>query len=119
MKGILIRENMTIEVKEYGEPLYKALGEAVGGFFEIVRVKIPFIKNAVIIVNDEGAINGMDINPLASALYGHFICGKAVLLKEGFTDEGPDIISLDSDDVFFGVGYLTEFLNRFLIIFKE
>ena len=119
MKGVLIQENMTTEVKEYGSPTYKALGEAVSGFFEIVRVKFPGIENAVLIVNDEGAINGMDINPIASVLYGHIICGPVILLKEGYTDEGPDIISLDSNDICLAQEYLLLMRINIYIKFKE
>lgn len=103
MLGILIPfdDNKCLEVKHYEEPLYKTIGEDVGGFIEIVRVKLGDRKNVVIVVNDEGILQDLPLNALASILYGRPIFGNAVLMYEGYNEDGePDIIGIKDEDVF-------------------
>lgn len=81
-----------VEVKDFAAPLYQSLGEAVGGTIELVR---PF----VMIVNDEGLLLELPLNRLGSILYethkhGSPIVGNIVIMKEGMTSRGPDIIGL-------------------------
>lgn len=74
----------------------------IKGFFEIVHispdVKFP-VKNAVMLVNDCGLLDGMKTNLIASTLYGYEIVGPAILCKTGYTEDGPDIISLTYEDI--------------------
>lgn len=90
MKGIVITTGNEISVKDFGEPLYKTVGAAVGGLIEIVRprgLKRPFCM----IVNDEGLIRNLPINPIGSLLYqshkhGQPIAGDIVIMKENECD---------------------------------
>ena len=102
MLGIFMpyNDNEDLVVKHYEEPLYKTIGEDVGGFIEIVRVKLGDRKNVVIVVNDEGVLQGLPLNDVASMLYGSPIFGNAVLMYEGFNEDGePDIIGIKEEDV--------------------
>lgn len=76
---------------------------AVRGHIEIVRPKhlpAPY----VMLVNEEGLLKNMDLNPLACWLYGTQehgspIVGPAVIVKEVMTDDGPDLAPLEVEDL--------------------
>lgn len=58
----------------------------------------------VMIVDESGMLKGLPVNALGSVLYetdrhGWPILGTALLMKQAMTMEGPDIVSLDEDDV--------------------
>ena len=101
MKGIVVTTSNTMYVKDFGEPLYKSLGKEVGGHIEVVhprRLEAPF----VMIVNEEGRLEGLPLNTLGSALYvtpihGEPIVGNIIILQEGFVNGERDIIGLDDD----------------------
>lgn len=73
------------------------------GFIEIVRpVNLP--EPYILVVNVEGILRNMEINPLACWLYntqehGAPIVGPAVILKEVMSDDGPDLGLLTKEDV--------------------
>lgn len=87
----------------YDDPLFLRLSEVVGGHIEVVRpVGLP--DPLLMIVNEEGLLRGLDLNTIASILYGiqHHgqpIVGNAVIMKEGFVDGEPDIVGLDPEDI--------------------
>ena len=113
MKGIVITPENTISIQEFGDPLYKTVGAAVGGGIEIVRprlLKQPFCM----IVDDEGLLKQKPLNVVGSFLYetlshGCPIVGTIVFMKEGFRNGEPDIIGLENEDV----QYLTNMFNQF------
>lgn len=102
MKGIVITVKDKVEIRDFEAPLYKTVGAAVGGYIEIVHpvgLKRPF----VMIVNEEGMLQGLELNAFGSVLYGtlthgHPIVGDIVIMKTGFTEEGPDIIGLEDQE---------------------
>jgi hypothetical protein len=49
IQGILIDTSGNCSVKEFQEPLYQSMGEAVGGFFEVVRC-LPNLPEGVCMV---------------------------------------------------------------------
>lgn len=101
MKGIVVTTINTMYVKDFGEPLYKTLGKEVDGRIEVVhprRLEAPF----VMIVNEEGRLEGLPLNTLGSFLYGapihgEPIVGNIIILQEGFVNGERDIIGLDDD----------------------
>ena len=101
MKGFKIevdhssRSNRVIEL---ADPTWKTLGDEVEGFFEIVRLH-HLMPDRVMVVNDCGAINDMPLNSIASVIAGQWIYGPAVILREGMTEDGPDLMSLTDDDI--------------------
>ncbi len=113
MKGIVITPDNAISVQDFGEPLYKTVGAAVGGGIEIVHPRLleqPFCM----IVDDEGLLKEYPLNVVGSFLYetlshGHPIVGTVVFMKEGIRDGEPDIIGLSDEDV----QYLTDKFNHF------
>lgn len=92
-----------IEVQYFDEPLYRSLGEVVGGHIEIVHpagLPDPF----VMVVNEEGLLHGLQINAIGCILYGTLehgqpIVGNIVIMKEGFVDGEPYIVGLNDNDL--------------------
>lgn len=87
MKGIVITPENVISVQDFGDPLYKTVGAAVGGGIEIVHPRLleqPFCM----IVDDEGLLKEYPLNVVGSFLYetlshGCPIVGTVVFMKEG------------------------------------
>ena len=103
-KGIVITTNDEMRVQEFFEPAHKSIGEAVGGWIEVVRpvrLKRPYCM----IVNEEGALINLPRNIFGSFLYGtnyygNWILGDIVFLKEGINSDGEcDILGLDEQDI--------------------
>ena len=104
MKGIVITTKNEMRVQEFFEPVHRSVGDAVGGWIEVVRpvrLKRPYCM----IVNDEGALLNLPRNIFGSFLYGtnyhgNSILGDIVLLKEGINSDGErDILGLDEQDI--------------------
>lgn len=104
MKGIVITTKDEMRVQEFSEPAHKSIGEAVGGWIEVVRpvrLKRPYCM----IVNEEGALINLPRNIFGRFLYGtnyhgNWILGDIVLLKEGINSDGDrDILGLDEQDI--------------------
>ena len=104
MKGIVITTKDEMRGQEFSEPAHKSIGEAVGGWIEVVRpvrLKRPYCM----IVNDEGVLLNLPRNIFGSFLYGtnyhgNWILGDIVLLKEGINSDGErDILGLDEQDI--------------------
>lgn len=107
MTGLIIHESGSVGLKDFHEPLYLDVKETLGGYMEIVLPKHlpdPFI----LLVNETGLLQDLKLNILASWFYGSFdrfpsppcIVGPVIIMKEVFTEEGPDIGGLDRGDVF-------------------
>lgn len=104
MKGLVVTTEKTMRVQDFSDPAHKSIGEAVGGWIEIVRpvrLKRPYCM----IVNEEGVLLNLPINSFGSFLYGmdyhgNPILGDIVLLKEGIDSDGePDILGLNEQDI--------------------
>lgn len=91
IQGVVIQTDGDIYVRDFGEPLYKTIGAAVGGHIEVVRpegLPNPFFM----LINEEGRLQNLPFNPLASYWYGtqnhgQPIVGTAVILKEALNEE--------------------------------
>ncbi len=102
MKGVIVTTENEVEIRDFDAPAYKSIGEAVGGYIEIVHpvgLEPPF----VMIVNDEGLLRNLKPNPIGCVLYGtavhgHPIVGNIVIVKEGWVSDELDILSLDQDE---------------------
>lgn len=104
MKGIVITTNNEMRVQEFSKPVHKSIGDAVGGWIEVVhpkRLEYPYCM----VVNEEGVLRKLPINSFGSFLYGTDthgwpIAGDAVLMKEGYNGDGElDILGLDEQDI--------------------
>ena len=104
MKGIVITTNDEMRLQEFSEPAYRSIGDAVGGWIEIVR-PVRLERPYCMIVNEEGVLLNLPMNMFGSFLYGtnyhgNQILGDIVLLKEGINSDGElDILGLDDQDI--------------------
>ena len=103
MKGIVFTTDEKMYVKEFEQPLYKSIGEVVGGYIEVVRAKA-LEGPLCFICNEEGLMKELPVNLIGSVWYGaarhgYPIVGNIVVMKEGWTDEGPDIVGLEDDEI--------------------
>ena len=105
MKGIVITSAGDVTVRSFGEPLYKTVGAAVGGHIEIVYPRYlpaPY----VMIVNEEGLLEGLPQNAFGCSVYGtrehgHPIVGNVVLMKEGVNEDGElNILGLEPEEIY-------------------
>lgn len=102
MKGVVITPENTIEVREFNAPLYASIHDLLDGYMEIVRpINLP--EPQVMIVDDEGLLKNLPLNFIGSYLYGtaihgNPIVGTVIIMKQGWTDNGPDIVGLDDDE---------------------
>lgn len=93
------------QVQHIGEDrdVLRFLQQSVRGHIEVVYPeKLP--KSFLMLVNEEGLLYNMDLNPAACWLYGSEkhgapIVGPAVICKQIWTDDGPDIGLLTKEDV--------------------
>lgn len=104
MKGIVITTKNEMWVQEFSEPAHRSIGDAVGGWIEIVH-PMRLDRTYCMIVNEEGMLRNLPINKFGSFLYGvdrHCvpIFGDIVLLKEGINSDGePDILGLNEQEI--------------------
>ena len=88
MKAVVIPAGSKTPAKVNITGGYKELQKYVDGLIEGVSG----MNNGVFIsgyVNEEGLINGLEFNPIASILFGRYLCGPCVLCGE-VDDEGND-----------------------------
>lgn len=104
VKGIVITTKNEMRVQEFSKPAHRSIGDAVGGWIEVVhpkRLEYPYCM----VVNEEGVLRKLPINSFGSFLYGTDthgwpIAGDAVLMKEGYNSDGElDILGLDEQDI--------------------
>lgn len=109
MKAIKVTADDVISVVDIPEPALKGLQEHVGGYIETVRpyklceLKIPDARSLLMIVNEEGKLQNLGVNFIASDLYDDTgydeVVGDVLFLAEGFVNGEPDIVSLSKEQV--------------------
>lgn len=104
MKGLVITTDNKVRIEDYGNPLFKTVGQTVGGYIEIVHPRyLP--RPYMLVINEEGKLIGLPVNKTGSILYGcgidhgEPIVGDLVIMKDGFVNGEPDIVGLDDDDI--------------------
>lgn len=99
MKGVVVTTDNSVEIREFDRPLYRSVGQIVGGYIEIVH-PVGLAEPLVMIVNEEGLLHGLPKNILGSLLYGTHIHGQPivgnfVVMQTGYDNGEPDIVGLD------------------------
>lgn len=103
MKGIVFTHDEQMYVREFSQPLYKSVGEVVGGYIEVVRPR-GLEAPMCFICNEEGLLEGLPMNVIGSLWYGtryhgQPIVGNIVVMKEGWTGDGYDIMGLEEQEI--------------------
>jgi len=116
MKGIKIPTVGAYEVIELGEPMYKSLQAAIGGYAEIVHPRgLP--RPYCMMVDEEGFLKKKPKNQVGSYLYethihNQPIVGDIVIVKVGDTPEGSDTVGLSDDDIAKLMQFISEIKAR-------
>ncbi len=96
--------------KDLNDEIHQMLG---GAFYEVVRPAL-MPSQYLMLVDDEGLLKNLPINPTASTLYGFLqhgcpICGPALLMKEITTEDGEHyIVPLTSDEIVEAIHYIRQ-----------
>jgi hypothetical protein len=115
LRGIVISTAGQVQIKDFPNPVYKSLGEVVGGYIDVVRpkgaIEAHLLKrNMCFVCNEEGKLQNLPVNNVGTYLYNIYngtlfmrdvIVGNIVILKEGMTPEGMDFVSLTRPDIAF------------------
>ena len=102
MKGIVVTTEGVATIREFTPPLYKSVESVIGGYMEIVHPKaLP--EPYCMLVNEDGLLMHLPLNMHGSLLYGAFvgwrtIVGNIIIMKEGPTTYGRDIVGLTGDE---------------------
>lgn len=101
MRMIVLDTEGRLTEKDVGDaaiPL-KTLQEVVGGYIELVGINR---TEFVIVINEEGKLQGLPPNLLATMLYNcrfDTIVGNVAIVKEGMVHGEPDLVGLEDDEV--------------------
>jgi len=112
MLGLVVTISGTMYKKDFSEPLFRSVGEVLHGNVEIVRpMGLP--NPYVMLVNEEGKLRRLSMNPVGTLWYGYpqvrdIIVGNLVVMKEAFTDDGPDIVGLTNRECLNIIGRVSE-----------
>lgn len=110
---VLIKEDGSVIRKPLHNDVDKQLDDLqsyVGGYIEFVRMQpvLPEIPT-MMVVNDEGRLNGMEMNLIASVLAGQPISGPAVLVHQADpAGNTPAFKADDAHQLLFAVAALNE-----------
>ena len=117
---IQVDPHSTIELHHCQErDFFHYCQEAVEGMVEVVYPQsLP--KGYLMLVNESGLLQHKEINPVGSVLYGDMIVGTIVLAKQIWTDDGPDIGGLESEEEVDALIHVIEtHMGLFLIMSEE
>lgn len=103
MKGVVVTTKGDLSIRDFQVPLYRSVGEAVGGYIETVHPR-GLSDPYVMIVNEEGLLEGLKPNVVGSYLYGtHLhgqpIVGDIVFMKVGYVGIERDILGLEDAEI--------------------
>lgn len=103
MKGVVVTTKGDLSIRDFQVPLYRSAGEAVGGYIETVHPR-GLSDPYVMIVNEEGLLEGLKPNVVGSYLYGtHLhgqpIVGDIVFMKVGYVGIERDILGLEDAEI--------------------
>ena len=106
MLGIVVTPNRTMYRQDFGKPLYESVAPVLDGYMEIVRAAFlpePFRM----LVNEEGRLKQLPLNEVGSAWYGSIIVGNIIIVKQEFTEDGPDIVGLTEKECLKVIGLIS------------
>ena len=110
MLGVVVTTNRTMYMKDFDNPLCDSVEPVLEGYMEMVRPAFlpePFCM----LVNEEGRLKGLPLNEVGSAWYHGLIVGNIIVMKRGFTEDGPDILGLTYKECLKAIG-LVSFMTK-------
>lgn len=82
----------TVELLDISDRL-ENYQQLVGGYIEVVHAAGLQPYHSAMVVNEEGILRDLPVNPLASMLYGDYIAGNAVIVGT----IGPDFTDIPDE----------------------
>ena len=98
MLGLVITHDGKMYKKDFGEPLYQAVKETLGGYMEhVIPTWLP--EPYCLLINDEGKLRGLPVNEVGSIWYGSHlhgdpIVGNIIVMMDGYKDGERDIVGM-------------------------
>lgn len=120
MLGLVITTEDKMYKKEFAAPLFMSISKVIGGF-EIVNPRMlprPFC----IIVDGDFQRKNLPVNPVGTAWYDALpnkIQGDIVVMKNGWTENGPDIIGLTEEECETIINLVYEMTDETAVLVKE
>ena len=108
-KAILAKPHQRLEVIDFVDDLEFYYKHIECRCIDIVRV-----KDYLLIVDDEGLlVDDPQVNTVPSVLYGYPICGNALIVKEGYNEDGEPVCEGLTDEE------IGEFYESFMKLIKR
>lgn len=99
MLGLVITTDDKMYKKEFSAPLFMSVMQTIGGFEIVTPVGLP--HPFCFMVDGDGLRKGLPVNPVGTAWYDALpnkIVGDIVVMKKGWTEDGPDIVGLTEEE---------------------
>ena len=109
MLGVVITPTplFTMYKQDFTSPLFESVAPVLDGYVEFIHaVNLP--EPFRMLVNEEGLLKHLRVNPVGCAWYGGAIVGNIIVMKQGMTDEGPDILGLTEEECLKVIGMVSE-----------
>lgn len=99
MKTVKVTTDNKISIIDVDFDDFRSIQQAIGGHFETVRTQlmVDYFKDpsVIMLVDEEGLIKDLPLNPVGSALYRGTIAGDLIFAKT----RGEDIMAPDDPEV--------------------
>ena len=102
MVGLVVTVENEMSTVDYDAPHYDVIQKTVGGWYEHVH-PVGLERPYCMMVNEEGLLQGLPVNPIGAILYGtpqhgQPIVGNIIFLKEGYHGGEPDVVGMTADE---------------------
>lgn len=86
MKAVVVKTTNEVSIEELSEPLHMSTRPILGGLIEVVK-PARLSRSYVMLVNESGLLQDLDLNPIGCWLYateahGAPIVGNIIIMKE-------------------------------------
>ena len=120
MLGLVITTDDKMYKKEFGRPLFQTISDVIGGFEIVTPVGLP--RPFCFMVDDKGVWKDLPVNHVGTAWYDalpHKIHGDIVVMKKGWTVNGPDVIGLTEEECKTVINLVYEMTDESVRMVKE
>ena len=98
MKTVKVTTDNKISIIDVDFDDFRSIQQAIGGYFETVHTQLmaDYFKDpsVIILVDEEGLVKELPLNPVGSALYRGAIAGDLILARV----QGEDIVAPDNPE---------------------
>lgn len=120
MLGLVITTDDKMYKKDFKAPLFQSVTDTIGGFEKVTPRGLP--RPFCFMVDDIGVLKNLPVNPVGTAWYDaepNKIHGDIVVMKLGWTPDGPDIIGLTEEDCETVMNLVYEMTDETVVLIEE